>query len=204
MKLIVGLGNPGAEYRSTRHNAGFMALERLAERHGLDGPKSKFHAAVVEGRIGNETVMLMQPMTFMNRSGLAVGDAVRFYKLPIEDVLVVVDDTALPVGSIRVRSSGGTGGHNGLADIQRVLGSNKYARLRVGIGEPKIGEHRIPLKDYVLGPFTDDQLDALPSALRKACDAIECWLASDVYETMNRFNERETTDTNSSGDTPKT
>src|ERR1041385_4126537 len=137
MKLIVGLGNPGPEYANTRHNAGFMALDRLARKHGLWGAKTRFHAGVIEGSIAGQKVMLMQPMTYMNRSGLAVGEAARFHRLEPADVMVVVDDFALPLGSIRLRPSGSHGGHNGLADVQRALGTDGYPRLRIGVGAPE-------------------------------------------------------------------
>lgn len=134
MKLIVGLGNPGPEYAKTRHNAGFMTLEKLAQRHGLTGVKHKFHAGVLEGFIHQKKVMLMQPMTFMNRSGLAVGEAASFYKFDPTDILILVDEIALDVGQIRLRGAGSPGGHNGLKDIERVLTTRDYPRLRIGIG----------------------------------------------------------------------
>jgi len=194
MKLIVGLGNPGPQYRKTRHNAGFMALEALAQRHGLTDARQKFHAGVLEGVIADTRTMLMQPVTYMNRSGLAVGEAVRFYKLPLEHVMVVVDDTALPLGSIRLRPGGGAGGHNGLADIQRALGSDQYPRLRMGIGEPKINGHRIPQHDYVLGAFSDEEQGDLDRGLKLTADALECWLRNDLDTAMNRFNAKADSD----------
>ena len=188
MKLIVGLGNPGNEYHETRHNAGFMVLDRLAKRHGLTGAKEKFHAGVLEGRIKDEQVLLMQPMTFMNRSGLAVGEATRFYRLPNESVLVVVDDVALPVGAIRIRAGGSSGGHNGLADIERALATAEYPRLRVGIGAPMIEGRKIPQREYVLGQFTAEQAKALGPALDLAAEAVECWLTAGLSTAMNRYN----------------
>ncbi len=188
MKLIVGLGNPGPEYAKTRHNAGFMALEKLANRHGLatsgGGVKHKFHAGVLEGFIFNKKVMLMQPTTFMNRSGLAVGEAANFYKLAPEDILVLVDDLALDVGQIRLRAAGSAGGHNGLKDLERALGTRDYPRLRLGIG-PRT---RAPQVDFVLGRFTDDQLADLAPALDTACDCSERWLTDGVEKAMTRYN----------------
>jgi len=184
MKLIVGLGNPGPEYAKTRHNAGFMALEKLAQRHGLTGVKHKFHAGVLEGRINLHKVMFMQPMTFMNRSGLAVGEAAAFYKLPPEDVLILVDEIALDVGQMRLRASGGSGGHNGLKDLERALGTRDYPRLRLGIG-PRT---RAPQVDFVLGKFTDEQLDDLNFTLGKACDCIESWLEDGIELAMTKYN----------------
>lgn len=186
MKLIVGLGNPGKEYERTRHNAGFMALEALARRHGLSGVKQKFHAGVLEGRIADQKVMLMQPLTYMNRSGLSVGEAATFYKLAPEDILILVDDLAFACGQLRVRSTGSAGGHNGLKDIERVLGTRDYPRLRIGI-DPR---GRVPQADYVLARFTEQQLEVFEPALFTACDAIETWLADGVDAAMNKFNPK--------------
>jgi len=184
MKLIIGLGNPGNEYVKTRHNAGFMALERLANRHGLSSVKHKFHAGVLEGRINLHKVMLMQPMTFMNRSGLAVGEATAFYKCEPQDVLILVDDIALDCGQLRLRATGSAGGHNGLTSVEQALGTRDYPRLRIGI-DPR---GRIPQVDYVLGRFTEPQLEALEPALYRACDCIEAWLADGIENAMTRFN----------------
>ena len=187
MKLIVGLGNPGNDYARTRHNAGFMAVERFARRHGLaDQPaRSRFHGRMIEGAIAGQRCILIEPMAFMNRSGLCVGEVVRFYKLePDQDVLIVVDDVALPIGRIRLRAEGGPGGHNGLKDISRALGGDVYARLRIGIDSPG----NVPQIDYVLGRFTDEQLDDLAPALERACDAIECWLKEGIDRGMTMYN----------------
>jgi PTH1 family peptidyl-tRNA hydrolase len=187
MKLIIGLGNPGSEYAKTRHNAGFMVLERLAQRHGLglDGSaKTKFHAGVLEGRIALQKVLLLQPMTYMNRSGTAVSEAASFYKVDPADLLVIVDDLALDVGRIRLRASGSPGGHNGLIDIERRLGTRDYPRLRIGIGD----KGRVPQKDYVLSRFSPEQQEQLDPALWTACDAIECWLTEGIEKAMTRFN----------------
>jgi len=190
MHLIVGLGNPGAEYAGTRHNAGFMVVDRLAERHAFDPPRGNFHADAFEGAIADHKVLMLKPKTFMNRSGLSVGEAARFYKLQPETIMVIVDDTALPVGLIRLRGGGSDGGHNGLADTTRALGTDRYPRRRVGVGAPRIGEHKIPQADYVLSRFTDDQLDDLAPALRDACEAIELWITDDLNAAMNRFNRK--------------
>ena len=185
MKLIVGLGNPGSEYAKTRHNAGFMALDRLASRYRLAGAKTKFHSGVLDGQIAGCRCILLQPMTFMNRSGLAVGEAAHFYKLdPSVDLLIVVDDVALPVGQIRLRQEGSAGGHNGLVDIERAMGTQTYPRLRIGI-DPR---GRVPQSDYVLGRFTRDQLDRLDPALDRACDAIESWLTDGIAKAMSLYN----------------
>jgi PTH1 family peptidyl-tRNA hydrolase len=198
MKLIVGLGNPGPEYAKTRHNAGFMLVDKLAMRHHLSGAKHKFHAGVLDGEllVGQpmrpERCVLMQPTTYMNRSGLAVGEAVQFYKLdPQQDLLVLVDDLALDVGTIRLRGSGSAGGQNGLADIQRALGTNKYPRLRIGIGPNAVNGHKVPQKDFVLSRFTDDQEAELDKALDKGVKCIESWLTDGLEKTMSVFNAKD-------------
>ncbi|NNF41671.1 MAG: aminoacyl-tRNA hydrolase [Phycisphaerales bacterium] len=188
MKLIVGLGNPGAEYADTRHNVGFDVLDRLARRWAPgEVARSKFHGAVIDGRIDSERVMLLKPLTFMNRSGTAVAEATRFYKVdPAEDVLVIVDDVALPCGTIRIRAGGSAGGHNGLADIEMRLGTSQYTRLRIGIDPPG----RVPQKDYVLGRFRPEQRDMIEPALEDAVHASETWAKSGTTEAMNRFNRK--------------
>ena len=187
MKLIVGLGNPGTQYQRTRHNAGFMAVDRLATRCGLSGARTRFHAGVLEGSVAGEKCLLMQPMTYMNRSGLSVGEAMSFYKLdPQNDLLVLVDDVALDLGTIRLRGSGSPGGHNGLADIERVLTTRDYPRLRIGIGSPGLARQR----DYVLGRFTQEQLAELDPMLDRCCDAVESWLREGLDKTMSVFNAK--------------
>jgi PTH1 family peptidyl-tRNA hydrolase len=188
MKLIVGLGNPGPQYAATRHNVGFMVVDRLMARHAVTGEKTKFHAQCVEANLKGERVLLLKPVTFMNRSGLAVGEAANFYKLPPMDVMVVVDDTALPVGALRLRAGGSAGGHNGLSDIQRALATSQYPRLRLGVGAPMIDGHPIPQADYVLGAFDDDQAALLRPALDRAVDAIETWLTEGLDIAMTRHN----------------
>ena len=151
MRLIVGLGNPGQQYEATRHNVGFEVLDRLARRYA-EGTvaKGKFHGAVVEAMIDDQRALLLKPTTYMNRSGQSVAEAMHFYRLDaVADLLVIVDDTALACGMIRLRASGGAGGHNGLADIEQKLDTIEYARLRIGVDPP--GE--IPQESYVLGRF---------------------------------------------------
>lgn len=190
MKLIVGLGNPGPEYAATRHNAGFMAVDRLAERHGSGQvPRSKFHAMILEAPIRGEKCLLMKPTTYMNRSGQAVAEAVSFYKLePASDVLILVDEAALTTGTIRVRAAGGAGGHNGLKDIEQKLGGQQYPRLRIGVG-PKPAQ--MILHDFVLGRFRDEETPAIKSAIEKAADAVEMFAAEGVVAAMNRHNSKD-------------
>jgi PTH1 family peptidyl-tRNA hydrolase len=185
MKLIAGLGNPGREYALTRHNAGFMVLDRLAVRHRLSGARVKFNAGVLEGAIAGERCLLMQPTTYMNRSGLAIGEAAAFFKLTPDDLLIVVDDTALPLGRLRLRGEGSAGSHNGLKDIERVLGTRAYPRLRVGVDPPP---PRVRLHDWVLGRFTEQERERLPEILDRACDCIDMWIGEGIAKTASRFN----------------
>jgi PTH1 family peptidyl-tRNA hydrolase len=189
MKLIVGLGNPGMQYDKTRHNAGFLAADALAQRHAAGQiPKSRFNAVTLDAIIGTEKTLLMKPTTYMNLSGKAVGEAVRFFKLdPSEDLIVLVDDIALPVGHIRVRRRGGSGGHNGLSDIDRVLGGDDYVRVRIGVGSvPKMMNQA----DWVLSRFMSEESADLNAAITKAADAVECILDQGVVKAMNSFNEK--------------
>jgi len=188
MKLIVGLGNPGLEYEKTRHNAGFLVLDRLAQRHAQGQPaRARFHAHTLEARLpGAGACLLVKPTTYMNLSGQSVVEAVQFYKVdPQLDLLVIVDDVALPCGAIRLRGDGGDGGHNGLSDIARRLGFGPYARLRVGIDQPP---GQIPQKDYVLGRFSPEQWDLMQPAIEKSADCAERWASDGVVAAMNEFN----------------
>ena len=184
MKLIVGLGNPGSEYAKTRHNAGFLAVDDLVHRHMPDGPRAQFHSQAFEARIAGEKCLLLKPQTYMNRSGLSVGEAANFYKLAPEDVLILVDDLALPAGRIRLRKEGSPGGHNGLIDIERALGTRAYPRLRIGI-DPR---GRAPQKDYVLGRFTEAQREAFDDTLPRINDAIQCWIQDGIEKAMSLYN----------------
>jgi len=190
MKLVVGLGNPGPAYEGTRHNVGFDVIARLARRYAPgETARSKFHGVLVEAVIDTEKVLLLQPTTFMNLSGTAVAEALRFYKLDVaDDLLVLVDDVALPCGQIRLRASGGAGGHNGLSDIQQKLGTDAYPRLRIGIDRPG----QIPQKDYVLGKFRPDQRELVDPSLDEAADAVACWAGEGLADAMNRFNRKQT------------
>ncbi|MFG0256540.1 MAG: aminoacyl-tRNA hydrolase [Phycisphaerales bacterium JB043] len=192
--MIVGLGNPGREYENTRHNAGYLVVDRLLDRCAPgQTPRSRFNSMTWEASIpGIGKCMLTKPLTFMNLSGQSVLETIQFYKLdPAEDLLVIVDDTALDIGSIRLRASGGTGGHNGLADISNRLNSDDYARLRIGIGD----RGRIPQKHYVLGKLTDEQQAAIEPAIDKAADCALHWMRSGAISAMNTFNTKPETRT---------
>lgn len=192
MKLIVGLGNPGSQYAATRHNAGFLAVDALARRHVLPGsvPRAKFHAGLLDAVIAGEKCFLMQPTTYMNRSGQAVAEAVRFYQLdPALDLMVIVDDVALPCGLIRLRAGGSAGGHKGLIDIEQKLGHGNYSRCRIGIDPPGM----VTQHDYVLGRFTEEQKPLIAESIETACDAVECWVAHGITRAMNDYNRKVTT-----------
>ena len=190
MKLLVGLGNPGAAYAATRHNTGFMALERFAAAHDRPRWKSARQALQAVVTLGEQTLVLLKPMTYMNLSGSAVAAALRFYRVALPDLLVVVDDTALECGVIRLRAAGSSGGHNGLRSIEAALGSaaapgqtgRDYARLRIGIG----ARGAVPLETYVLSPFSAAQWPRMESALSQAVDAIQCWATRGLTAAMNR------------------
>jgi len=189
MKLVVGLGNPGIKYRMNRHNVGYMVLAELAEKFSggtPNRPQSKFHGDLVNVRdSAGEPVLLLAPTTYMNRSGLSVGGAVGFYKIPLENVLVVCDDLNLPLNRLRLRSEGGAGGQKGLADILRVLGTEKVPRLRIGIGSPP---GQMDAADYVLMNFTEKERTDLAITIKQAADAVVCWLTQGIGEAMNQYN----------------
>jgi PTH1 family peptidyl-tRNA hydrolase len=186
LHLIVGLGNPGAEYAKTRHNAGFLLVEKLAEqwRSGWTN-ESKFAARVAKLERNGRKVLLAEPQTFMNLSGEAVGALVKFYQLPLEKILVAVDDADLPLGEIRLRPGGGTGGHHGLESVTQHLGAKTFARLRIGIGRK---DEAREITGHVLGKFSADENALLEKVLERAAGQMECWLASGLQKAMNQFN----------------
>jgi PTH1 family peptidyl-tRNA hydrolase len=194
MKMIVGLGNPGSQYARTRHNAGFMVVDRLASRHAPGAvTKAKNNAAVVEANIGGEKCLLVKPTTYMNRSGQPVADALNFYKLsPAEDLFIVVDDFYLPTGTIRIRPGGGTGGHNGLSDVQRCLGADNYPRLRLGVGlQPSGGKPAfMDQADFVLSRFAAEEEGPLETSIGEAADAVEMFVSKGLAAAMNKFNRK--------------
>jgi len=183
-KLIVGLGNPGPEYAETRHNLGFKVIEALENALSREVNKRKFAARIGEGSHAGKRLILMKPWRFMNRSGESVATAVGFYKLDLSDLIVVTDDMALEVGRIRIRAKGSAGGHNGLADIIEKLGSDEFARCRVGIGPAQHAE----AVGHVLGrpPMQEKQL--LNEAILRTRDAVLCWVEFGIEKTMNEFN----------------
>ena len=185
MRLVVGLGNPGERYRRTRHNAGFMVVDALAARVGAGRGREEPDAWVAEARIGGEDVLLVKPLTFMNRSGLAV-EALRAARgLAPEDVLAVVDDAALELGELRVRERGSHGGHNGLRSLIDVMGSEDFPRVRMGIRKGELPED---LAEYVLSEFPEEDVLVVQEIVGRAADAVECFLREGAAPAMNRFN----------------
>jgi PTH1 family peptidyl-tRNA hydrolase len=195
MKLIVGLGNPGAEYVGTRHNAGFTVVDHLTAKFAPGAiPRAKFQAHAVDAAIGEEKCLLLKPTTYMNRSGASVAEALAFFKLaPSTDLLVIVDDLYLPVGSARLRPRGGTAGHNGLEDIHRALGTDSYARLRVGVGLPPAGGKPpfMDQADFVLARFAPEEKALFEAAVRKAAEGAELWVRCGLAHAMNFVNAPE-------------
>jgi len=188
MKLIVGLGNPGFEYENTRHNAGFKAVERLADEFGF-GPfqlVAKHKAEIAEGNIGDEKAILAKPQTFMNLSGQAVRTLTQFYKVEPSDLIVLFDDVAIPIGTLRIRPDGSAGGHNGMKSIIQELGGQSFPRVRLGI-EPK-QPSRIPLEDYVLGKFTKHEAELMQENLEKIPAVVKTIISDGVEKAMCEFN----------------
>jgi len=184
--LIVGLGNPGAEYARTRHNAGFALVEKLAERWKADWKNERrFSARTARSEQDGRRVLLCQPQTFMNLSGESVGALRNFYQLPLDRLLVAVDDADLPLGEIRLRARGSSGGHRGLESIEQHLATRGFARLRIGIG--RAGGAR-EITDYVLARFNADEAALMEKVLVRAGGQVECWLADGMEMAMNRFN----------------
>ena len=184
--LIVGLGNPGTKYEKTRHNMGFLTVDLLAEQQGVKLNKVKFKSAHNILRFGGEKVLVMKPQTFMNLSGEAVGEAVRFYKIPPERVLVIYDDIALPVGKLRLRPTGSAGGHNGIKSIIAHLGSDQFPRVKIGVGAPAGTEHDVI--DWVIGVPSQAERKMLLEQFKRAIDAAECIVSKGMDTAMNQFN----------------
>ena len=183
MKIIVGLGNPGREYAATRHNLGFMVVDELARRSGAGERRNRFHSDIVEIFDAGEKIVLLKPRTYMNLSGSAVREAINWYKISLDELLVVVDDIDLPFGSMRVRGRGGSGGHNGLKSIIADLGVDAFPRFRIGVGRGP--GHAVR---QVLSRFTSEEERVLPSVLEAAADCVLEWERHGIIHAMNRCN----------------
>ena len=184
--LAVFLGNPGPRYEGTRHNAGFMTADALAKAKGLRIDRARFRALTAVCEMGGEKVLLMKPQTYMNLSGEAVQQAVRFYKIPVEHVLVVSDEVSLPIGKLRVRQKGSAGGHNGLKSIIACLGSEDFPRIRLGVGAPPHPDY--DMADWVLASFKNQDAVDMAAAAQRAAEAVESYITAGPDKTMNRFN----------------
>jgi PTH1 family peptidyl-tRNA hydrolase len=184
MKIIVGLGNPGKKYSQTRHNIGFRVIEKLAGRYQVEREISKFDGIIAQLRINSERVLLVKPLTFMNLSGRTVQPVVNFYKIELDDLMVVYDDMDLMPGKLRIRPGGGTGGHKGLASVTSHLNSTNFPRMRIGIGRPP--DDTI---DWVLGRFSSEEEILMQEIRNKAADALETWIKDGLDKAMNIFNQ---------------
>jgi PTH1 family peptidyl-tRNA hydrolase len=186
MKLIVGLGNPGRRYAGTRHNVGFEVLDAIAARYRLEWESAKADAVIAKWRA--KGALLAKPVTFMNLSGHAVGELLRFYKIELPDLFVVVDDVNLELGRLRTRGGGSAGGHNGLKSLIAQLGTDEFSRLRIGVGR---GDARRDLADHVLATFEPDERPIVAEAVARAAEAVELFIAEGVEPVMNRYNRKE-------------
>lgn len=184
--LVVGLGNPGDKYENTRHNAGFMAIDQLADRGDFPVQRLKFHALTQQATISGQGVLVMKPTTYMNLSGDAVAEAAAFYKVPPDHILVLCDDVSLPVGKLRIRLSGSAGGHNGLKHIIQRLGTDQFPRLKIGVGAKPHPDY--DMADWVLGKFVGPDKTAMDEATLRAAQAVECYLKDGPQKAMNQFN----------------
>jgi PTH1 family peptidyl-tRNA hydrolase len=183
--LFAGLGNPGAKYRQNRHNIGFMVVDALAEAVGISLSRVEQHALIGKGRIEEEQIILVKPQTYMNESGRSIAPLIRFYKIPLSQFIVIHDDLDLPLGTIRLRPGGGSGGQRGIESIADKLGTRDFNRLRVGIGRPP---GRMDPKDYVLHDFEPKDVEILPEVLARCADAIHRFLHHGIEKAMNDFN----------------
>jgi PTH1 family peptidyl-tRNA hydrolase len=185
MKVLVGLGNPGKKYEGTRHNVGFEVVAELACRHGASKPKIKFEAEIAELTVADQKLLLVAPQTFMNASGRSVRQVADFFQVAASDLLVVCDDINLPLGQLRIRRSGSSGGQKGLENIIQHMGTPAVPRLRIGIDRPAPGRDSA---DYVLDRFRKSEQEAIDIAIRTAADAVATWVAEGIDRAMNRYN----------------
>ncbi len=187
MKLIAGLGNPGKEYAETRHNSGFMAIDRLASKAGVSISTQKWNALTAVTRIEGQPVLLMKPLTYMNESGSAVSQAVSYYKIDPSDILIIHDDMDLPVGSVRIRKKGSAGGQKGMKSIISALGTDELARIRIGVGHSRRGDHDV-VPDWVLSPVAKADREVFEAALNTSADAAYAWVSEPMNIVMSKYN----------------
>lgn len=185
MKIIVGLGNPGKEYEKTRHNTGFMVLDKLSDKFNIEIKKEKNKALIGTGEINGEKVMLVKPQTFMNLSGEAIRPLIDFYKEDVENIIVIFDDIDLEIGQIRIKERGSAGTHNGMKSVITHLGTEKFKRIKVGIGKPK---ENMDLIGHVLGKFSDDEFKTLENSMNNAVEATIMIVKNEVSKAMNTYN----------------
>lgn len=186
MKIIIGLGNPGVKYENTRHNAGFMVLDKLAQKCNLEFNQEKFSAYFAKGKVKGEDVILLKPTTYMNNSGFALRQCLDFYKVGMENVIVIYDDVDLPVGKLRLRQKGSAGGHNGIKSIISCGFSNEFDRIRVGVGK----DAKIPMIEWVLSKFRPEEKEDLEKGINNAADASYYSIDHGFDMTMNRYNKK--------------
>lgn len=188
MKLVLGLGNPGRQYQRTRHNVGFLVVDRVASEHRVPVSRKKYRSLIGELQAGGEKVLLVKPQTFMNRSGDAVRELFRYLEVKTQDLVVIHDDLDLPFGRIRIRSRGGGGGHRGVLSVLEALGEENFFRVRVGIGRPPAG---VDPTEYVLRSFSTAEAERLGEVVARAGDAVRCLLEEGLQRAMERFNRAE-------------
>lgn len=184
--IIAGLGNPGLQYEGTRHNAGFMVMDKLGEKLGSDIKKMKFKSLCADVSIGGKHCVLLKPTSYMNNSGQAVAEAMNFYKLDIDHVIIVYDDISLEPGRLRIRRKGSDGGHNGIKSIIYLTGEDTFPRIKMGVG--KKPHPKYDLADWVLGHFSDEDKEKMDKAAENACEALELMVSGKTDEAMNKFN----------------
>lgn len=185
--VVVGLGNPGRAYANTRHNVGFDTIDLLAERNNIKINKIKFKSVYGEGTIGNEKVLLVKPQTFMNNSGITVRDIYQFYKLPIENIIVIVDDIDIPFATVRIRGKGSAGSHNGLKSIIYLLQRDDFPRVKIGIGKKQDNQD---LADFVLSRFSKDDQEIIESSILTGAESVEAIIKEGLDQAMNKFNTK--------------
>ncbi len=184
--LIVGLGNPGAKYETTRHNAGFLCITKLEDELNFTTKKLKFHSLIGDTKIAGKKILVMKPQTMMNNSGVAVGECAKFYKIPPENIIVIFDDISLEPGKLRIKRKGSAGGHNGIKSIIAHLGSENFPRIKLGVGKKPHPEY--DLADWVLSNFPKNDIPLMRDAMGDACNALEYMIKGDIDGAMSRFN----------------